>query len=139
MKVQPSRLALTANLMLIVLVGIFGPVDLISDLQLAEATKRALVAFVATPGLNAAISAVQGTEVALQPAGVGVTLTPGQLLDPVNDLVERLSWVILASAVSLGIQQLILSVSASPLMVAPLVAAALVFGLWLWRPAWRLS
>ena len=35
MKVQPSRFALTAGLMLIVLVGIFGPVDLISEVQLA--------------------------------------------------------------------------------------------------------
>lgn len=137
MKTQHSRYALTAGLVVIVLLGLLGPVDRVSEVQLADTTKRALVAFAAARGLNAAISAVQGTEVALQPAGVGVTLTPGQLLDPVNDLVERLSWVMLASAVSLGVQQLILSVSASPWMAGLLVAAALILGCWLWRPTWR--
>jgi hypothetical protein len=137
MKVQHGRLALTVALVVVALLGILGPVDRISAVQLADTTQRALVAFAAARGLNAAISAVQGTEVALQPAGVGVTLTPGQLLDPVNDLVERLSWVMLASAVSLGVQQLVLSVSASSSMAGLLVGAALVLGCCVWRPAWR--
>ena len=137
MSAHRGRLAGTIAVIILVLVGLFGPVDRMGEAQLGEATKRALVAFAAARGLNAAISAVQGTEVALQPAGVGITLTPGELLDPVNDLVERLSWVMLASAVSLGIQQLLLAVSASALMVAALAGAALICLLWLWRPAWR--
>jgi len=128
------RLVATIGLGLIVLLGFLGPVDRLGEVQLADATKRALVAFATARGINAAISAVQGTEVALQPAGVGLTLTPGQLLDPINDLVERLSWVMLASAVSLGIQQLLLAVSASSFMGAALLAAAVVGGLWLWQP-----
>ena len=132
-----TRVVGTLALIAVLLLGLTGPVDRMSETQLGEATKRALVAFAAARGLNAAISAVQGTEVALQPAGVGVTLTPGQLLDPVNDLVERLSWVMLASAISLGVQQLLLTVGASPLMVFALAGAVLVSGLWLWRPAWR--
>ena len=66
--------------------------------------KRALVAFGIARGLNAIISTAQGTEIAVEPMGIGVTLTPGQLLDPVNDLIERLSWVLLASATALTIQ-----------------------------------
>ena len=49
--------------------------------------QRALVTFALARTINGVISVVQGTEVALQPAGVGVTLTPGEILDPVNDLV----------------------------------------------------
>jgi hypothetical protein len=60
--------------------------------------------------LNGVISAVQGTELALQPAGVGVTLTPGQVLDPINDLVERFSWIMLGATLSLGVQQVLLEV-----------------------------
>ena len=55
---------------------------------------------------------MQGTELALAPAGVGLTLTPGEILDPVNDLVERFSWIMLGATVSLGIQDILLDVSA---------------------------
>lgn len=71
---------------------------------------RALVTFALARTLNGLISVVQGTEVALQPAGIGVTLTPGEILDPVNDLVERFSWIMLAATISLGIQQVLLDI-----------------------------
>ena len=74
--------------------------------------ERAFVTFALARTLNGVISAVQGTEVALQPAGVGVTLTPGEILDPVNDLVERFSWIMLGATISLGIQNVLLDVSA---------------------------
>jgi len=74
--------------------------------------QRALVTFALARTLNGVISAVQGTELALQPAGVGVTLTPGEILDPVNDLVERFSWIMLGATISLGIQQVLLEFSA---------------------------
>lgn len=72
--------------------------------------RRALVTFALARTLNGLISVVQGTEVALQPAGIGVTLTPGEILDPVNDLVERFSWIMLAATISLGIQQVLLDI-----------------------------
>ena len=61
--------------------------------------------------LNGVISVAQGTELALEPAGVGVTFTPGELLDPINDLIERFSWVMLLSSISLGVQQTLLTIS----------------------------
>ncbi|MGA0266071.1 MAG: hypothetical protein ACO3KY_09320 [Lysobacterales bacterium] len=42
-----------------------------------------------------------------------MTLTPGEILDPVNDLVERFSWIMLAATVSLGVQQVLLDISGS--------------------------
>ncbi len=75
--------------------------------------KRALVTFAVARGLNAVISVAQGTEIALEPAGVGINFTPGQVLDPVNDLVEQFSTVMLASATALGLQRLLLELFAS--------------------------
>jgi hypothetical protein len=72
--------------------------------------QRALVTFALARTLNGLISAVQGTELALQPAGVGVTLTPGEVLDPVNDMIERFSWIMLGATLSLGVQQVLLDV-----------------------------
>ena len=72
---------------------------------------RALVSFALARTLNGVISAAQGTEVALQPAGMGLTLTPGEVLDPVNDLVERFSWIMLGATISLGIQNILMDIS----------------------------
>ena len=60
-----------------------------------------VVAFGLARTLNGAISVAQGTEIALQPAGVGVTLTAGEVLDPLNDLVERFSLLALTATISL--------------------------------------
>ena len=68
------------------------------------AFKRALVTWALARGLNGVLSVAQGTEVAIQPAGVGVNFTPGEILDPVNDLVERFSWIMMLATSSLGIQ-----------------------------------
>jgi hypothetical protein len=87
-------------------------VDRQADAYYESLFQRALVTFALARTLNGVISAVQGTELALQPAGVGLTLTPGEVLDPVNDLVERFSWIMLGATVSLGIQQVLMDVSA---------------------------
>ncbi len=76
-----------------------------------QAFKRALITFGIAKTLNGVISVAQGTEVAIQPAGIGINLTPGEILDPVNDLVERFSWIMLASTTSLGIQKIFLTIS----------------------------
>lgn len=86
------------------------PVDRMAQKQYNALFQRALITFALARTLNGVISAVQGTELALQPAGVGVTLTPGQVLDPINDLVERFSWVMLGATISLGIQQVLLDI-----------------------------
>ncbi len=79
-----------------------------------EALKRSLITFGAARALNGVISVAQGTEIALQPAGIGLTFTPGQILDPINDLVERFSWVMLLSSASIGTQKILLTISAWP-------------------------
>ncbi|MFK7956576.1 MAG: hypothetical protein AB8B96_10800 [Lysobacterales bacterium] len=77
-----------------------------------QAFTRALVTFGLARALNGVISVIQGTELSLQPAGVGVTLAPGELIDPVNDLIERFSWVMLVSSTSLGSQKILMDISA---------------------------
>ena len=74
--------------------------------------------FVAARGLNAVISVVQGTELAMVPLGIGMTLTPGQILDPVNDLVEQFSWVMLASTTAIGIEKVAMAISVWPVSKA---------------------
>lgn len=73
-----------------------------------ETIKRSIYTFAIVRGINGVVSVIQGTTVAVSPAGVGVQLAMGEMLDPVNDLVERFSWVMLVSATSLGIQKILM-------------------------------
>jgi hypothetical protein len=93
-----------------VLLSTLTPVDRLAEDRYEALFQRALITFALARTLNGVISAVQGTELALQPAGVGVTLTPGQVLDPINDLIERFSWIMLGATLSLGVQQVLLDV-----------------------------
>ncbi|MCF8061738.1 MAG: hypothetical protein K9M82_04410 [Deltaproteobacteria bacterium] len=76
------------------------------------AVKKALATYAVARMLNAAISTVQGTELAVSPAGMGLSLSVGEVLDPINDLIERFSWVMLLSTVSLGIQSVLMEIGA---------------------------
>lgn len=101
-----------------------------------QGIKRALVTYAVTRSLNGIISVAQGTEVAVSPAGVGVTFAPGEILDPINDLVERFSWVVLASGTSLGIQRLLLEMTSTPILTWLLtsVIAISLLVLWFYKP-----
>ena len=60
-------------------------------------------------GINAIVSVIQSTEVSIGVASI----TPGEFLDPLNDLVERFSWIVMMSMASLGIQKLLLTIASS--------------------------
>lgn len=126
---------LASLLLLLVFASSLTTVDRFAEQKYEALFQRAFITFALARTLNGLISAVQGTELALQPAGVGVTLTPGEILDPVNDLVERFSWIMLGATISLGIQQVLLDVGqwwGVRLLVALLAVAWLVLKL-RWR------
>ncbi len=85
-----------------------------ADDQLQPAFKNSLITLATARGLNSLLSVAQGTEIALQPAGVGVILSAGEVLDPLNDLVERFSWLVLMAAASLGIQITLTGIFSNP-------------------------
>lgn len=99
---------------LVVLVAVLAAgnwLDRTAEDYYSQAFQRALVTFALARAMNGVISVIQGTEVAVEPAGVGVTFTPGEIIDPVNDLIERFSWIMLASTTSLGVQKILMEIS----------------------------
>ncbi len=104
-----TRLLLTFFILFLIVVTFYTPLDIQAKKLLDDALMRAFSAFGLAKALNAAISMLQGTELSLMPAGVGVTLSIGEVLDPFNDMVERFSWVMLLASVSLGIQKILLA------------------------------
>ena len=114
-----------------------GQIERIAKHEADEALKRVVVAFSLSRTLNGLISVAQGTEIALQPAGVGVTLTAGELLDPLNDLVERFSVLALGASISLGGQMLLAELLAAFWVNAILTALVALYALTIWLPALR--
>ena len=104
------KLKVVIPLILIVLCTWVSPLDLPAEERIDEGLKRALISFASARTLNAVISMAQGTETAVQPFGIGVNLAPGQLLDPINDLVEKFSDLMLAASVAFGVQKLLIEV-----------------------------
>lgn len=124
----PTRTMLVITLtVLATALALFQWTDELGQLHIDSAFRRALLAFAIARGLNGVISVAQGTEIAVQPAGVGVSFTPGEILDPINDLVERFSWIMMLATSSLGIQKVLLSMSSwQGLLIALALCASLV-------------
>ncbi|HZX22650.1 MAG TPA: hypothetical protein VFF18_03875 [Woeseiaceae bacterium] len=131
------NLLLTVLAMLAVFAALSGTLDEVGNEQAQAAFKRALVTFAVARTLNGVISVAQGTEVAVEPAGVGVTFGVGQILDPINDLVEQFAGVMLVASTSLGIQNVLLGMTGWWGTTAALVAAVAVALAVIWWPSER--
>jgi hypothetical protein len=123
---------LSMLLLMLAVLSLTPVVDQRASEEYEQLFQRAFVTFALARTINGVISVVQGTEVALQPAGVGVTLTPGEILDPVNDLIERFSWIMMGATVSLGIQSVLLDISAW----WPIQTLVVLFVAWLVIRVW---
>ena len=105
-----------------------APMDAPATAHVDAGLKRALVSFATARALHGVLSVVQGTQFSAQPLGVGVTLTPGQLLAPVNDLVKHFSDLMLAASVAFGVQKAIIAIGSYWLISAVLTVVAAAWG-----------
>jgi hypothetical protein len=132
-----KKFVVTLLIVLCALGAVSGQVDSLSKNYIENALKNALVTIVIARTLNGVISVAQGTEVALEPGGIGVSFSVGEILDPINDMVERFSSVMLFAASSFGLQALVLNITAwwgvSLLLV--MVSAAYLATLWMPGPS----
>lgn len=106
------RMVLAVAVALMVACSWLVPLESVANQQVDAGLKRALISFATARALNAVISVVQGTEVAVQPAGVGINFAPGQILDPVNDLVEQFGQLMLVASVAFGVEKVLISMGA---------------------------
>lgn len=81
-------------------------IDRIADDYFSESIKAATISYATARGVNAVVSVVKESHLELAPAGVGVTIAAGQVLDPIDDMTERLSSIMVAAIASLGIQKI---------------------------------
>ncbi|MBX2836447.1 MAG: hypothetical protein KTR35_06310 [Gammaproteobacteria bacterium] len=134
MQWKSRKTLIVLGIVLATAIAMLPTTDRLGDHYVDTAFKRALVTYALARGLNGVISVAQGTEVAVQPAGIGVNFTPGEILDPINDLVERFSWIMMLASSSLGVQKVLLAMSSwhGLLLVLVLVAGATLGVYLLW-------
>ena len=122
-----KRLVVPLILLIILVASWMSPLDTLSSEQVDAGLKRSLASFAIARSLNAVISVAQGTDVAIQPAGIGVKFAPGEILDPINDLIETFSTLMLFASISFGVQKVLISVGGHWL-----VSVALSLSVLLW-------
>lgn len=139
MRLSDNRWIMTIVIGLLIAVSLFNTLDAMGDRYIDGAFKRALIGFAVARGLNGVISVAQGTEFAVAPAGIGVSFAPGEILDPINDLVERFSWIMLLSSSAIGVQKVLMSMSAWQGLGIVLAVTGLVLIVFQWvrsQPLW---
>lgn len=72
--------------------------------------QRAVVSFASARLLNAGLSVAQSADVSAKPFGFGVSLTLGQALHPINELVGQFADLMLAACVAFGVMKLLIAI-----------------------------
>ncbi len=106
----------------------FQYLDKNGELIVNESFTDATIVFGISKGLNAAISLAQGTEV----GPPGLTISIGEVLDPINDLVEQFSWIMLAAITSLGLQTILMNFVTGDLFNILLISSIVLLNIWLY-------
>ncbi len=85
--------------------------DSAADNYFEQSITKAGLAYATCRIINASVSVVKESSLELEPAGIGGSLAVGQVLDPIDDMTERLSDVIVTAITSLGVQELAYEIS----------------------------
>lgn len=91
-----------------------------ADSYFSDAMTKAGVAYGVCRAVNTSVSFIKETQIQIEPAGLGVSLAAGQVLDPLDDMTERASDILITAIVSLGIQKIAyeLCVAFAPALIA---------------------
>lgn len=115
------------------------PLDALAERQVEAGLKRALIAFATARTLNAVLSALQEASVSFQ-IGAGVSVKPGAVLEPLDDVVEQFSNLMFVATASFAVQRLMIEVLAAWPVCVALSLLLFAWAALAWRgsgpPAW---
>jgi len=134
------RIVTAAALVATALLAWLPWLDRVAIEHVEDGFRRALIAHATARALNAGISLLQESTVAVTVLGTGVTVALGQVLDPLNDLVEWFASMMLLATVSFGVQRVLLAIGGYWLLALALTAAAAWAAVAVWQGrAWPRS
>ncbi|MBI9083286.1 MAG: hypothetical protein JEZ11_06770 [Desulfobacterales bacterium] len=97
--------------------------DSAADRYFEDSIKKAGGTYAVARVINASVSVIKDSGLGIEPFGVGLNISVGQVVDPIDDMTERLSDVLVTAIVSLGVQKLVHELTAGLL---PTVASILL-------------
>ena len=97
--------------MLLIGLSWLGNIDKHADKYTHESIIQAGTAYAAARGINAVVSVFQESTIGISFIG-STTVAVGELLDPINDLIERFSSVMVVALGSLVLQKILLVIVA---------------------------
>ncbi len=100
--------------------------DTAANEYFSSAIKKAAVSYAVIRGVNSVVSVIKGSSVSVSPAGVGLEIAFGEILDPIDDLTQKVSNVLVAAIVALGIEKIVFELAGS--YIFP-ICAGLTFAL----------
>ena len=137
---KPKSIILFASLTAILFCAWADPLDKLAANQVDAGFKRAAASFATARLIGAVISVAQGTDVIMQPVGVGVKLAPGQLLHPLSDLVSKFADLMLTATVIFGAMKILLVIGGNAVFSAAVTVVTLWWFWFFWRgrssPLW---
>ncbi len=106
-------------------------IDSKTDQYFDNITKKSISAYAVTRGINAIVSVIKESNLSISPAGLGISIAAGQILDPLDDMTEKLADVLVLSIVSLGIQKISMEIGQLlSLQVIAFLLPLLILPLW---------
>ncbi len=101
------------------------PLDAYANAYHDQALKQAALTYATARGINALVSMLQSSTIEGGAVIVSGSVTIGELLDPVNDLIERFSSVMTIALASLAAQKLLLVISGQNAFLHILLASGI--------------
>jgi hypothetical protein len=140
MKSLIARVLLVVFLIIIVVGAWSKPLDTVAAEQIDAGLKRSLISFATARGLNGVISVVQGTTMSATPLGVGLTVTPGQILHPLNELTSQFAELMLVASIAFGAMKVLIGIGSFWVISLVMSAFALCWAWYWWQhqcaPLW---
>ena len=108
-------------------------VDTIADEYFTESVALTASVYATCRVVNRVVSVGKDASIELTPFGVGIAIPIGEMLDPIDDMTERLANILVTALTSLATQKVFYEVSYT---LAPLLVAYCLFvvGLLVWIP-----
>jgi hypothetical protein len=104
-----------------------GSLDGRANGYVSSALSRAMVTFATARTANALISVAKSTTITIPFVG-GVSASPGQILEPLDELIAEFSALMLAASMSLAAQKLLISLGALPSVCVAVSVGVVAWG-----------
>lgn len=142
MSTMGKKIVMSGLLFVLMMLSFFSGLDVIlektidksGEKYINDTLNKAIYTYGIARVANGIISVIQSTEVNAAPAGIGMTFGVGEGLDPVNDIIERFSVVMLISTSSLGIQKVLMEIGTWLGFKILLSLSILIFLTGIWVP-----